>query len=378
MFGKGIRLFTIFGFEVKLDWSWLILALLITWSLAAGLFPAMYEGFSTSIYWWMGAAGTIGLFFSVVFHELAHSLVARRHGIPMHGITLFIFGGMAEMTEEPQNPKSEIYMAVIGPITSIIIGLICLGVYYAWHGALSQSPVGGVINYLGFINLVLAGFNLIPAFPLDGGRILRSILWATKKNLRKATSIASKIGSGFGFLLLILGVVNIVSGNFIGGIWIFLIGLFIRGASQSSYQQLLVRQALEGEKVSRFMKKDPITVTPDLAVDDLVEDYIYRYHHKMFPVQEDNRLRGCVTINDVKNIKKEERDRHKVSEIIDECSDSNTISPDTDAVEALSRMRKNQKTRLMVVENGNLVGVLTLKDMLEFLNMKMDLEEELG
>jgi predicted transcriptional regulator len=173
-------------------------------------------------------------------------------------------------------------------------------------------------------------------------------------------------------------VVDIISGNFIGGIWIFLIGLFIRGASQSSYQQLLVRQALEGEKVNRFMKKDPITVSPDLPVDDLVEDYIYKYHHKMFPVQEDGRLRGCVTINDVKNIKKEERDRHTVSEIIDECSDNNTISADTDAVKALSRMRKNQKSRLMVVENGDLVGMLTLKDMLEFLHMKMDLEEELG
>jgi Zn-dependent protease/CBS domain-containing protein len=377
VFGKGIKIFTIFGFEVKLDWSWFILALLITWSLAKGLFPNMYEDFSTATYWWMGVAGTIGLFFSVVFHELSHSLVARRYGTPMHGITLFVFGGMAEMTDEPNSPKSEAFMAVIGPITSIIIGLICLGVYHLWHGTLSQNPIGGVINYLGFINLVLAAFNLIPAYPLDGGRILRSILWHFKNNLKKATSIASKIGSGFGIFLLVLGVINIISGNFIGGIWIFLIGLFIRGAAQSSYQQLLIKQALAGEKVSRFMKKEPISVSPELSVDDLVEDYLYKYHHKMFPVMDSNRLVGCVTINDVKNIKRDERDRHKVAEIADDCSDSNTISADTDAVKALSRMRKNQKSRLMVMENGNLVGMLTLKDMLEFLNMKMDLEEEL-
>jgi Zn-dependent protease/predicted transcriptional regulator len=375
LFGKGIKLFTIFGFEVKLDWSWLILALLITWSLADGLFPVWYKGFSVGTYWWMGVAGTIGLFFSVVFHELAHSLVARTRGIPMRGITLFIFGGVAEMYDEPQDPKSEVLMAVVGPGMSIFIGLVLIGIYYALKGQLGGTPVGGVISYLGFINLLLAAFNLIPAFPMDGGRILRAILWAAKKNLMAATSLASKIGAGFGILLIVLGVIDFVFGNIIGGVWLFLIGLFIRSASHGSYQQLLIRDALQGEKAERFMKRNPVTVSPDLPVDDLVEDYLYRYHFKMFPVKDGERLVGCVTVNDVKKVPREERNTHKVSEILDQCSAENSISADTDAVKVLTMMRRNNKSRLMVVENGRLVGVVTLKDMLEFLSMKLDLEK---
>jgi Zn-dependent protease/predicted transcriptional regulator len=376
LFGKGIKLFTIFGFEVKLDWSWLILALLITWSLADGLFPVWYKGFSTATYWWMGIAGTIGLFFSVVFHELAHSLVARTRGIPMKGITLFIFGGVAEMYDEPEDPKSEILMAVVGPGMSIVIGGVLIAIYYSVKSSLGGTPVGGVISYLGFINLLLAAFNLIPAFPMDGGRILRAILWAVKKNLMSATALASKIGAGFGILLIVLGVIEFIFGNIIGGVWLALIGLFIRGASHGSYQQLLIRDALQGEKAERFMKRDPITVSPELPIDNLVEDYLYKYHYKMFPVKDGERLMGCVTVNDVKKIPREERDRHHVSEILDHCSAENSISADTDAVKILTMMRRNNKSRLMVVEGDRLIGIVTLKDMLEFLSLKLDLERQ--
>ncbi len=374
MFGKGIKLFTILGFEIRLDWSWLILAVLITWSLADGLFPVWYKGFTTATYWWMGVAGTIGLFFSVVFHELAHSLMARTRGIPMKGITLFIFGGVAEMYDEPQTPKSEVLMAIVGPGMSILIGVILIAVYYAARGSLEGTPVGGVIAYLGYINLLLAAFNLIPAFPMDGGRVLRAILWAAKKNLMSATLLASKIGSGFGILLIALGVLEFIFGNIIGGIWIALIGLFIRGASHGSYEQLLIRNALEGEKAERFMKRDPITVSSDLPIENLVEDYLYKYHYKMFPVKDGDRLIGCVTVNDVKKIPREERDGHKVSEILDQCTPENSIAIDTDASKILTLMRQNNKSRLMVVENGRLVGVVTLKDMLEYLSMKLDLD----
>lgn len=374
MFGKGIKLFTILGFEIRLDWSWLILAVLITWSLADSLFPVWYKGFTTATYWWMGVAGTIGLFFSVVFHELAHSLMARTRGIPMKGITLFIFGGVAEMYDEPQTPKSEVLMAIVGPGMSILIGVILIAVYYAASGSLEGTPVGGVIAYLGYINLLLAAFNLIPAFPMDGGRVLRAILWAAKKNLMSATLLASKIGSGFGILLIVLGVLEFIFGNIIGGIWIALIGLFIRGASHGSYEQLLIRNALEGEKAERFMKRDPITVSSDLPIGNLVEDYLYKYHYKMFPVKDGDMLVGCVTVNDVKKIPREERDGHRVSEILDRCTPENSIAIDTDASKILTLMRQNNKSRLMVVENGRLVGVVTLKDMLEYLSMKLDLD----
>ncbi len=376
MFGKRIKIFKLFGFEVKLDFSWLILGLLITWTLAKGLFPNFVQGLSPSTYWIMGIAGALGLLFSIVFHELWHSLIARRFGLPMKGITLFIFGGVAEMTEEPPSPKAEFFMAVSGPLSSIVLGFLLFGVVFLGETAGWGKPFLGVLDYLAWINLILAGFNLIPAFPLDGGRVLRSILWGWKEDIRWATNIASKIGSGFGFALIILGVLEAISGNFIGGAWMFLIGMFIRGASQMSYQQIVIRRALEGEKVSRFMVSEPVTVPPETSLSDLVEDYIYEYHYKMYPVVENEKLAGCVELKQVKEIPKEERQGKKVQDIMKSCSPDNTVRPDEDAVKALSIMKQKNRSRLMVVDNDKLVGVVALKDMLEFLNIKVDLDSK--
>lgn len=375
MFGKGITLIKLFGFKVKIDLSWLILGLLITWTLAQGLFPHYYQGLQTVTYWIMGIAGALGLLVSIVFHELWHSLIARKFGLPMRGITLFVFGGVAEMTEEPPSPKAEFFMAVAGPISSIVLGLGLFGIFYLGINIEWPKPVTGVINYLAFLNLILAGFNLLPAFPLDGGRVLRSVLWGWKDNIRWATQVASKIGGAFGIALIVLGVLELFLGNLIGGVWIAVIGLFIRGASQSAYQQMLIRRSLEGEKVRRFMKSDPITVSPSISVEDLVEEYIYKHHFKMYPVVEDGRLIGCVTLGQVKTVPKEERKEHSVRELAEECSEKNTIGPDEDAMKALTTMRKTNSSRLMVVEGNRLVGVITLKDMMGLLSLKIDLED---
>ncbi len=377
MFGKSVKLFTLLGFEVKVDFSWIIIAVLVTWSLAKGLFPFYYEDLSNTTYWYMGIAGAVGLFLSIVVHEFSHSVVARRFGIPMRGITLFIFGGVAEMNEEPQSAKSELYMAVAGPGASVVVG----GVFYLIHlvtqGNIVSVAFHGVLQYLGFINLVLAGFNLLPAFPLDGGRVLRSILWGWKDNIRWATRISSQIGSGFGVFLIIMGAFNFISGNFIGGVWWFLIGMFVRTASQNSYQQLILRKELEGEKVERFMKENPITVSSNVTIRELVEDYVYKYHFKMFPVVEDSKLIGCVTTRQIKQYPPEEWEKYTVRELAKECTEENTIGKDEDAVKALSIMRNSGNSRLMVVDDkGKLVGILVLKDLLDFFFLRIDLEGE--
>ncbi len=376
MFGKRIKLFKLFGFEVGIDLSWIILAVLIAWSLSVGLFPVRYQGLSSQTYWFMGIVGALGLFFSIVFHEMSHSLVARKFGLPMKGITLFIFGGVAEMGDEPRTPKAEFMMAIIGPISSLFIGLVFYGVYILGRQNGWPAAVNGVVQYLAFINGLLALFNLIPAFPLDGGRVLRSILWGWKKSLPRATHISSKIGAGFGVFLIVLGAFQFLRGNFIGGMWWFLIGMFLRGAAKTSYQQLLLRKALEGEIVRRFMKTDPVTVSPSLSVAQLVEDYIYKYHYKMFPVVEDtDRLIGCVTTKKVKEIPREEWTHRKLGEIVAQCSAENTIGPQVDAMKALSLMSKSGLSRLMVIEGNRLVGVIALKDMLKFFSLKVELEE---
>jgi Zn-dependent protease len=376
MFGKTIHLFTIFGFKVGIDLTWLFLAVLVTWSLAAGLFPVWFKGYTTATYWWMGIAGALGLFLSIVFHEFWHSLVARRYGLPMKGITLFIFGGVAEMEDEPQNAKTELLMAIAGPISSVVLGIIFLLAYWGSLQIAWPAPIGGVLLYLGWLNIVLAVFNMIPAFPLDGGRVLRSILWSAKGNLRWATRIASSIGSGMGILLIVLGLVSFISGGFIAGVWYFLIGMFIRGAAQSSYRQVLVRNALAGEPIARFMQENPVTVPPSTSIRDLVDNYFYTYHYKMFPVADDGTLAGCVTSKQIKDIPRERWSDLRVQDILAPCAIENTIAPDTDAMKALSTMNRTGNSRLMVVEGDHLLGVITLKDMLKFLNLKIDLEGE--
>lgn len=375
MFGKSFRLFKLLGFEVKIDLSWLVLAVLITWSLAKGVFPAFYDGLSTETYWWMGAFGALGLFLSIILHELAHALVARKYGIPMHGITLFIFGGVAQMTQEPPSAKSEFMMAIAGPIASVLIGLGLYGIAAASQGVIFSRPIFGIISYLAFINIILAAFNMVPAFPLDGGRVLRSILWNWKNNLRWATRISSAIGSGFGILLIVLGIFAFISGNFVGGLWWFLIGMFLRSASQMSYQQLLLRTSLEGERIECFMERKPMTVSPALPLQDLVENYIYKFQYKMFPVVEQEKLLGCVTTKQIKDIPKEEWEQRTVGEVAKDCSTDNSISPQADAVKALSTMKRTGNSRLMVVENSHLVGIVALKDMLNYLALKVELEE---
>ncbi len=374
MFGKDVRLFRLFGFEVKIDFSWLILAFIITWTLAHGVFPSLYEGQEVSTYWVMGIIGALGLFFSIVFHELCHSLAARSYGMEMKGITLFIFGGVAEMGEEPPNPRAEFFMAAAGPVSSLLLA----GLFRAANVILQAAGAGGlasaVLSYLALINVILAAFNLVPAYPLDGGRILRAVLWKWKDDLKWATRIAADMGTGFGTVLIILGVLQLFAGNVIGGVWWFVIGMFLRNISQSSYRHVVLKKVLEGEKVERFMKRDPVTVPSSTPISDFIEDYVYSYHYKFFPVVEGGRHVGCITVGQVQQIPREEWGSHTVADISSACSPDNSISPGAEAVDALAMMNRQGTSRLMVVEGGELVGVITLKDLMGFFQLKLDME----
>ncbi|MCE5212866.1 MAG: site-2 protease family protein [Deltaproteobacteria bacterium] len=375
MFGRPISLFTIFGFEIKVDVSWLLLAALITWSLASGLFPEYYKNLPQSAYWWMGAAGTVGLFLSIIFHELTHSLVARRFGVSMKEITLFIFGGVAQMNEDPPHPKAEFMIAVVGPLSSFFLGLVAylfyhIGVQNGW-----PVTVTGVLNYLCWLNIVLAAFNLIPAFPLDGGRILRSALWRWKKDIRWSTDIAAQIGSGFGLLLTIMGIIYIVRGNFVGGLWWFLIGLFVRSAAQSSYRQILARDLFHTKKVKDLMVTNPVTVPRSISLEEFIRDYVYKYHFQAYPVLSFGRLTGCIFLKQIASIPREEWAQQTVGAVALPCNNEITIGPEEDADKALELMNKTGNSRLLVVNGDELEGILSLKDMLALLSLKMEFDD---
>jgi Zn-dependent protease/predicted transcriptional regulator len=374
MFGKTVTLFRVFGFEVKVDWSWLILGALIVWSLAKG-FPTSIKGLDQTDYWIMGVAGAVGLFLSIVFHELWHSLVARKFGLDMRGITLFLFGGVSEMGDEPPSPKAEFFLAVAGPVSSVVLAAFLLGLSSLLLGSGPMTPATAVLNYLGYLNLLLAGFNLIPAFPLDGGRVLRAVLWGRWNDLRRATRVASSIGAGLGAALMVFGAVRFFKDQSIDGIWTFVIGMFVRGAARSSYRQLVFRRALEGVPVKKFMAADVVTVRPSTSVEKLVEDYIYKYHFKLYPVVDDGKLVGCVTLDQVKGLAREDWASHDVGELARSCSPENTIGPDEDVLKALALMQKTGRSRLIVADGGTVVGVIAIKDIMGYIALKLDLEE---
>jgi Zn-dependent protease len=375
VFGARLTLFKLFGFAVRADMSWFIVVVLVITSLSTEAFPRLYAGLTPIVYWLMGIVGAIILFLSIVTHEFAHALIARRYGIPMRGITLFVFGGVAEMDDEPPSAKAELLMSLAGPATSLLLGAVFLAGYAAAVFMNAPLSVAGVVGFIGSTNVMLALFNLIPAFPLDGGRVLRSLLWMRSGNVRRATRRASQTGSALGLILVFGGIVQAFTGNFIGGLWWFLIGMFIRNAALMSYQQVVLREALQGEPVRRFMKPDPVTVPRALSVEELVTDYVYRYHHKLYPVVDDGRMVGCVTTRNIRDVPRDEWNRTTVGAIASACSEANTISPDSDVLEALRRMNQNRSSRLIVVSGERPVGILSLQDLLRFLSVKIELEE---
>jgi len=376
MFGKGIRLFRLFGFSVEIDASWLIIAVLVTWSLAEGYFPATYPDMSPATYWWMGVVGALGLFVSIVVHEFSHSLVARQYGLEMRGIRLFIFGGVAQMDEEPESPIAEFMMAIAGPIASVLIsagafGLHALGAQLNWG-----TPATAVLLYLALINAILVAFNMIPAFPLDGGRVLRSVLWKLKGSLQWATRMASYAGTAFAFFLIAMGILSIFRQHYIAGMWWILLGLFLRAAAESSYQQVLVRRVLGNVPVERVMRSEVQTVPASISVEELVQDHVYRHHFKMFPVTEEGNLVGCITTRKIKELPREEWPQRTVGELADPCSEENSVPPQMDALKAFKKMTGDGRSRLLVVEDGRLRGVISLKDVSRLISLKLELEEE--
>jgi Zn-dependent protease len=373
MFTARWRIFRLAGIPIYIDASWLIILLLITWTLT-GFFSQEVHGLPPSDYWIMGLIAAMSFFICVVLHEFGHAIVGRGQGMPIRGITLFMFGGVAELGGEPPSALSEFLMAIAGPAVSAILGALF------WLGAKVGAQVGAalpvvaVLAYLAWINWSVLIFNLIPAFPLDGGRVLRSILWGISKNLRRATGWAAGLGQGFAWLMILVGVISFISGFVYQGIWLGLIGLFLNNAARDSYRQVLIQQALRGEPIRQFMNRQPIVVSPFLDLRSWVEDYVYRYHRKLFPVARDGHLEGFVTTQALQRFPRSEWEQHTIAEAMRHDTDTITIPQTADALTALAKMQSTGSSRLLVVDGDRIVGILSLKDLLHFLQVKMELQ----
>ncbi|MDH4196291.1 MAG: site-2 protease family protein [Candidatus Aminicenantes bacterium] len=364
------RIGRIAGIDIYIDSSWLLIFVLFTWSLAANFFPRSYPGWATSLYWVLGAATSLLVFASVLVHELAHSLVAQRQGEKVARITLFILGGVAQITEEPKEPLQEFAMAFVGPLTSF--GLAGVFFLVSFFLAPLSRPLQAAAFSLAFINGGLGVFNLLPGFPLDGGRVLRSILWKATGSLKKATRVASAVGQGFAFLFIFFGILRILRGD-IGGLWPILIGWFLHNAAVRSYEQVMVRTALQGLTAADLMTRDFETVPEGLSVQTLVDEYILKRKERVFLVTGDGGLRGIICLEDVKAQPRSLWPKTSVGEIMTPRDKLVAVTPDADGSRVLASLASRDVHQVPVLDGDRVAGIICRTDMLKVLQLRSDL-----
>ncbi len=391
MMRSGLKIDRLFGIDVYIDWSWLLVFLLVTWDLAAAVFPSLHPNWGLDLNIAMGVLASLVFFFSILLHELAHSIVARARGLPVRRITLFFFGGVSNIQREPPSPGTEFFMAVVGPLTSIVLGVIFLVLGVGQIPRLSfvpsnatpllrsLSPLATMLVWLGPVNIIIGLFNLIPAFPLDGGRILRSILWALSHNLRRATRWATAVGQAFGWLMIVAGIAMvfgasfpILGSGFINGLWLAFIGWFVISAAVQSYHQVVIEDLLQGVPVTSLMREPAPAVSPDMTVHDLVFDHVMRGEERAFPVMDGGRLAGMVYAEDLRKVDRNKWDRTRVRDVMVPESDLDELSPREDAMDAFQKMASKEMRQMPVVQNGQLIGVLRRRDILRWLQVQSD------
>ena len=374
MLRGSLQLCSIRGIPIRIHFTWLIIFGLVSWTLASGYFPQHYPDLPVAAYWLRGIIAALLLFGSILVHELMHAIMAQKLRMPIGGITLFALGGVAELKGEPPTAGAEFMVAIVGPLTSFILA----GVFWVVWEVIEDGRMGtifsGIAAYLVTINIVVAVFNLLPAFPLDGGRVLRAILWRITQNVKQATSWATRIGQGVAYLLILLGALALFTGAGFQGVWMAVIGVFLLQSAQASYTQLVVQQALAGIAVRDIMVREVTTVRPQLSVTDLINQYFLTYGYGGFPVEENGRVLGLVSLRRVKQIPPEARDQMSVREVMRPLEERLTIAPDDDTSVAFRRMADEDLGRLMVMERGRLVGLVTKTGLSRFLQLKLELQ----
>jgi len=355
------------GIQIEVNASWFVIFALVTYTLASGYFPVYYPNFDSTTRWVSSSIIALLFFFSVLLHELSHSLVSLKLGMPVKSITLFIFGGIAQIEKEPDEPMKELKMAIAGPAMSIFLfGLFfLLSIIFKNFGAPEAAVVS--LDYLSTINLSLAIFNLVPAFPLDGGRVLRAIVWRFTGNLQKATRIASAMGSIFGYFLIAFGVLLLLSNYIINGIWLVFIGWFINQMSKESYQSMMLSDIFDKINTREFMTGKVVTVDRNVSVQELVDNYFYKYKFAVFPVIQNGSIIGIVSAAKVKQLETGAWSQTTVGSITTPLSDSLVVSPEDVVSTAMTKLRSNGVGRVLVLDQNNLLGIVSNTDILNYL-----------
>jgi Zn-dependent protease len=375
MLRGGIPIGKAFGISLRLHYSWFLIFALVTWALAGSYFPSVYPTWSLSARIGAGLITSVLFFGSVLAHELMHSIVSQRQGIPVQSITLFLFGGVSQITSEPKQPRDEFRMAIVGPLSSLVLGGIFFGIYFGWRNVdtFAAQFVTGIAYWLGLINLVLGIFNLIPGFPLDGGRVLRSLIWWRSRNLKGATRIASNVGRAVGFILIFIGIWFIFTGNWVNGIWLALIGWFLESAAVGSYQQLLMQEMLRGHVASEIMSGDCVVVPPDMTIDQLVNGNILTSGRRCFPVGSGSEIMGLMTLHNVKEVPRDQWTTETVKEAMTPFDKLRWVKPDEELASVLRILTEDNINQVPVVEDNKIVGMVSRENLLNFVNIRSKL-----
>lgn len=368
---SSIKLGSIAGIEIGINYTWLIIFVLVAASLALAFFPQAVPGLDILTYWLLGATASLLLFGAVLLHELGHSFVAQRFGIKVKSITLFVFGGVSNIQGEPRTPRDEALIAAAGPLTSIGIGVALFAIWFVTLGLV--APLSAMLGYLWLVNFLLAAFNLIPGFPLDGGRIFRSIVWKSTGDLERATRIAAGLGRGIGFLFIFGGLFIVFTGDVIGGLWFAFIGWFLINAAEQSYRQVVREARLQGARVSQMMNPHPIVVGPDVTLQDLVDDYILRHNVRALPVVQDGDVLGLVTLTDVRRVPRDQWAATPVRQIMTPADHLKTAEPREGLEQVLQQLSEADVNQLPVVEGRRLVGLLSRSQVIRYLQLREEL-----
>jgi Zn-dependent protease/predicted transcriptional regulator len=365
MFGTSWRVGRIAGIEVRVDSSWVVIALLITYSMYLQV-SQVYQDISAGEAAWIGVVATVLFFGSVLVHELAHALVSQARGIRVQDITLFLFGGVTRAKVDSRGPADEFLIALVGPLTSgLLAGLF--GILASLGRDRLSAPLAGTLGYLAWTNLVLAGFNLVPGFPLDGGRLLRSAIWKATGSLPRATRIASLAGQAVGWLLVAAGVASLLAGDLAGGIWFAFIGWFLVQAARSSSQDLQLQQLLAGVEAEDVMAGALVRIPPELSLQDAVDHYFMRYDHGAFPVQEHGRTIGLLTLRGVRQVPREQWPTHRVRDHMVPLGDQVVVAPDARMDSVVGKLQDGEAGRVLVAQDGQVVGIITASDLTRWL-----------
>lgn len=366
----NIQLGRIFGIQIGLDYSWFIIFALLTWLLATNYFPAEFRDWPTYLYWVMGAVAAIMLFVSVLLHELGHSVVALLYKVPVPSITLFLFGGVSQIATEPPSARAEFLIAGAGPLVSLILGIIF---YFVQPLVAGVEPLLGLARYLVYVNLALAIFNVIPGFPLDGGRVFRAIVWGITGNMRRATIIAANAGRFFGFLFILAGVWLMFGANFINGLWIAFIGWFLEGAASAQVQQVAVQGLLAGHTVSQAMSTHCANVPADVTLQDLVDEHILGTGQHCFIVKRGDNDIGVMTLERIKTVPRAEWAATRAGQVMLPLGQLESFDPNTELWTALQKLDRNGVNQLPVIRDHHVIGMLSREDVISFLRTLQDL-----